>query len=352
MPLPFLLLGAAAALVGVGIKKGADAISDNRRASELQDRAERIFDEAKEALEEAKIETTRTLEQLGELKVQVWGDQLTRFVALMQRVRHVDFHDKRQIDPRLAAWSSRELGEMRQVSLKMSEIAVGGLGALGSGALVGIASYGGAMMLASASTGTAISALSGAAATNATLAWFGGGSLAAGGLGMAGGAAILGGIVAAPVLAVGGIYFAAKARENLAQARKVKAQAEQAAEEMSTATSRVHAIGTLAELVGEAVTEAASRLDALLPHLQAAIESCLPRLTFWERLRAQLFGWRPNRADYRRMTLQEQQTVFVTVQMADLLKQLVERPVLTKDGVADEETEAFVEQVVPMLEAG
>lgn len=42
-----------------------------------------------------------------------------------------------------------------------------------------------------ASTGTAISALSGAAATSAQLAWFGGGALAAGGGGMAAGNAFL-----------------------------------------------------------------------------------------------------------------------------------------------------------------
>lgn len=42
-----------------------------------------------------------------------------------------------------------------------------------------------------ASTGTAISALSGAAATNAALAWLGGGALAVGGGGMAAGEAFL-----------------------------------------------------------------------------------------------------------------------------------------------------------------
>ncbi|WP_394838639.1 hypothetical protein LVJ94_17230 [Pendulispora rubella] len=56
--------------------------------------------------------------------------------------------------------------------------------------------------LGSASTGTAISSLSGAAAMNATLAWFGGGSLAAGGLGMTAGMAVVGGIVAVPAAAV------------------------------------------------------------------------------------------------------------------------------------------------------
>lgn len=70
--------------------------------------------------------------------------------------------------------------------------------ALGTWALV--STYG------AASTGTAISALSGAAATNATLAWLGGGSLAIGGGGMAAGTAVIGGIVALPALALTGIF--------------------------------------------------------------------------------------------------------------------------------------------------
>lgn len=73
----------------------------------------------------------------------------------------------------------------------------GGTLAVGSWALVAA--------LGSASTGAAITGLSGVAATNATLAWFGGGALAAGGAGMAGGAAVLGGLFAIPL-----VYFAAK----------------------------------------------------------------------------------------------------------------------------------------------
>lgn len=79
--------------------------------------------------------------------------------------------------------------------------------ALGSWALVG--AYG------TASTGTAISALGGAAATNATLAWFGGGSIAAGGGGMAAGSLTLGGIVAIPALAVAGILSHLKANKKI-----------------------------------------------------------------------------------------------------------------------------------------
>ena len=59
-----------------------------------------------------------------------------------------------------------------------------------------------------ASTGTAISALSGAAATNAALAWLGGGALAAGGGGMAAGEAFL--ALAGPVgWAIAGVSLVA-----------------------------------------------------------------------------------------------------------------------------------------------
>ncbi|WP_210114204.1 hypothetical protein [Weissella confusa] len=73
----------------------------------------------------------------------------------------------------------------------------------GAGAVAGVAAggtvatFGGAgltavaMSLGTASTGTAVGALSGAAATNAALAWLGGGTLAAGGSGIAGGEALL-----------------------------------------------------------------------------------------------------------------------------------------------------------------
>lgn len=73
---------------------------------------------------------------------------------------------------------------------------VGG-GAAGVGVGVAVAALGptAAMGVATtfgvASTGTAISSLSGAAATNAALAWLGGGALAAGGGGMAAGNALL-----------------------------------------------------------------------------------------------------------------------------------------------------------------
>ncbi len=78
---------------------------------------------------------------------------------------------------------------------------------LGGTAIAGVASYGMFSLISAccvSSTGTAISTLSGAAATNATLAWLGGGSVAAGGGGVA-----LGSVVAtggAAVIAIVATY--------------------------------------------------------------------------------------------------------------------------------------------------
>lgn len=105
--------------------------------------------------------------------------------------------------------------ENASANLKGGATAAAGIGVGGAVATLGPTT---AMAIATtfgtASTGTAISALSGAAATNAALAWLGGGAVAAGGGGMAAGNAFLAlagpvGWTIAGVLAVGGGTFAA-----------------------------------------------------------------------------------------------------------------------------------------------
>lgn len=86
--------------------------------------------------------------------------------------------------------------EFAQRELQLARKAAGGAGAgLAAGTSVAFMAPTAAMWIATtfgtASTGTAISTLSGAAATNAALAWLGGGAAAAGGGGMAAGNALL-----------------------------------------------------------------------------------------------------------------------------------------------------------------
>lgn len=93
-----------------------------------------------------------------------------------------------------------------QTSLNSIEVASASLAkGVGTGVLTGGVAAGVMTAFGTASTGTALSALSGSAFTNALLASFGGGSLAAGGFGIVGGTIVLGSIVTIPALAVAGV---------------------------------------------------------------------------------------------------------------------------------------------------
>lgn len=126
---------------------------------------------------------------------------------------------------------------MRIENENFSDNIIGATGAVGGTAVGGaIAAMGptAAMAIATtfgtASTGTAISALSGAAATNAALAWLGGGALAAGGGGMAAGNAFLalagpvGWAIAGASFIGGGVFATFKNKEAAEEANKLAAE--------------------------------------------------------------------------------------------------------------------------------
>ena len=123
---------------------------------------------------------------------------LTKIQALFDRIRNLPEENKLKYENLKAIqvdW--KQQAEKIELEYEKAKAKATGQGAAGVGAGVAVVALGPtiAMGVATtfgvASTGTAISALSGAAATNAALAWLGGGSLAAGGGGMAAGSAFL-----------------------------------------------------------------------------------------------------------------------------------------------------------------
>jgi hypothetical protein len=122
-------------------------------------------------------------------------------------------------------------------------------------------------MLGTASTGVAIGGLHGAAATNAALAWFGGGSLATGGGGMIAGKLALVNVVFLPIAAIAGIAAHVNATDIDGKAREIEDTNNKNSEVVDTLKSREHSIATLADHMTEqtnvlslAVTRAESRL--------------------------------------------------------------------------------------------
>ncbi len=316
MVLPILLGAAAASAAVFGAKESVEAIAKNTKAGEARRYAQAIYDNAVRDLETAKKDTAGGLESLGQQKLEAWDQHLGRFIALYEQLKNVELTRHAEVGEfKVAQLSHEELAQMKRVSFQAHEVLLGGTGALGVGALTGVASYGGAMMFASASTGTAISALSGAAATNATLAWFGGGSLASGGLGMAGGMMVLGGLVTGPILAVGGMMFKGQAQSNLAQARSDKAQARKAVEEIKLVISQLKLIDQIAQAFQGMIIRLSQILERSLDELEAIMATA--------------------GTNYQSYTLQQKHQVYLAVKAAQILKLILDTPLMTQEGAID-----------------
>ena len=228
MPLPIVLWGAAAALGATGVFKGAKAVGNMKEAKEIGEAAEKKYDKAIDKLEEYKISTNVKLEELGRLKLSVFTEQIKHTVDVIKQSK--DANSK--LENFGSSISVDELKEMEKMVLNSLKLESGLLSGASGGALAGFGAYSSVGLLASASTGTAISGLSGVAASNATLAWLGGGSIASGGFGMAGGMLALGGIVAGPALAIGGFMLASKAEIALTKAMEYSAEVDDAVAEL------------------------------------------------------------------------------------------------------------------------
>jgi len=344
MSLGAIIVSILAAGAGVfGIKKGVDAHTNYKSAKNKNEKANRIYKSAKKNLKNEREKAAEKLEELGTLKLKIWDQQLGRFVALFERLKNVEI--KGEIGVNDLKTINESLTELKNISFKAKEVISNGISSAGTGAIVGVASYGGATMLASASTGTAISSLSGAAATNATLAWFGGGSLASGGLGIAGGTCVLGGIVAAPVLAVGGLLFNANAEKQLATARKNYAKAKTAAEQMKTAAAICKGISRVCLIYIETINNFNQIIKNLLDQFEDIIENYQNKNI----LRKILSSFTKINIQYNKLSKEEKKKIHLTVQTIQVLKLLLETPLLTEDGALTNESSKALDKAEEFL---
>ena len=161
--------------------------------------------------------------------------------------------------------------------------------------------------LGTASTGAAISGLSGAAATSATAAWFGGGAVAAGGLGMAAAPFALSGIgltVGLPLHVLIGSKVAGRSERKLigkineqtegmltreAQFSTYKAELKDIREKTSRTTqeliSRTAVLNTVSELCDQDDARLQTAVEELLESMDRAQKLCVKMERIWERMR-------------------------------------------------------------------
>ena len=197
--------------------------------------------------ESIRKEVERASVRLFEQRQRATGEVIERVEEYVNRLAN----SPKEFDKSVARYRievdrfDRTVQRLETEAIESTKIA-GATGAAGGAAGVGVATLGptAAMAVATtfgtASTGTAISALSGAAATNAALAWLGGGAVAAGGSGMAAGKVLL--ALAGPVgWTIGGIAIGGSA---IYLNKRNKEVAEGATQERVRVEAKVHSLWT------------------------------------------------------------------------------------------------------------
>ncbi|NLZ57100.1 MAG: hypothetical protein GX898_02140 [Corynebacterium sp.] len=192
---------------------GVQGFQNRKAAKNIEKVCSEYYELAEEITEEKRRKLNYAITDFGEYRLQVLHLTVGRFLDYLKELKQNNVAKEYEILMG-TEFSFDKLAEMERLDMVASEAlrSTAVAGAFGLAALAGTptAVTGAVGAFAAASTGTTISTLSGAAATNATLAWLGGGSLAAGGGGMAAGATVLATITAsatgaAAILAAGTI---------------------------------------------------------------------------------------------------------------------------------------------------
>lgn len=150
--------------------------------------------------------------------------------------------------------------DVRWLSGAAGAVATGAATAVGVPALVSA--------VGTASTGATISGLSGAAAQSATMAWLGGGSLAAGGGGVALGATALNFVSIGPALLVTGLVVNGQGEKTMTQAREYAAQVAVAIEQQAAFRNRLEEVQVRVRELSVSLRELVRRAQAALHELE------------------------------------------------------------------------------------
>jgi hypothetical protein len=332
MPLPLIpaiAAGIAAVSAAAGVKKGFEAKRDMNRAKSLNQTSQDIAKESEDFIDMAREKTNEAITELGQEKIRILSTSINEFVQSFEKIKNINLKNSEGIDElRSFNPTSESFKQLKEASFEAKKVAINGLAAVGSGALLAYGTYSVVMgglggLIVTATTGTALGTLSGVAATNATLAWLGGGALSAGGLGMAGGMAVLGGLVAGPALAIGGAIFASQAKAALNDAYGNYDKAKVFKKQARNIGIALKGIFTRANQL----TELLRKLDVFFVYQVKLLE---------EIIESKGVNWESYSKD-------EQQEIYKCVQLAQAIKVILDTSLLKQEGELDEMSEQVLE---------
>lgn len=327
MPIPIIIGVAVGAAALYGVAKGVSGAIDHSDATDINEDAESMVSAAKEKVEQHRQLTNQILEDYGQRKLRAFNGVVADFIDTFSRLKNVELVQSPELEKLNSGdFTQATLTGLRQDYNALQDAGLGLGAGMTSGAALAFGAYNGTMLLATASTGTAISSLGGVAATNATLAWLGGGSLAAGGYGMAGGMLVLGGIVAGPALAIFGHILGNKGEEALNNARSNLEQAKTFRAEAELMTGKLQAIEKVTTIANKTFSNISTHLRRAVHKMKIVIEE--------------------QGVNFDAFSAEDKQTVFSSVKFAQLLKAMIDTAILDQDGNLVLSTQKRIEDII------
>lgn len=268
-----IVVGIAVAIASVtGVGAGAQGAMKIKEASDKESDAKALHEDNVARLDSASTRADGAMDTLGMLELNTL-ESFERFSRLVEKIQNApEFAEMNQDVVDLSDYTPEQF---KQVAIGAKSVISGLVGAA-AGTAGGFAAAGATTAvvtaLCSASTGTAISSLSGAAATNATLAALGGGAVAAGGGGMAVGAAVLSAASAGAAVLVGGIVINFASRKISGDAEKLYDEVKEEERNVSEVCSLLDAISSSAERYHQALSAVVSKYEKYLTTLETLTE--------------------------------------------------------------------------------
>ncbi|MDU9716574.1 sortase [Helicobacter pylori] len=224
MPLPFILAGVAIAAAGYGVKKGIDALDADCEADEFIKKAESLKEKAKRKVDNVQSSRNQALVRLGKKKLHVLSYTVSNFLDHFHQLKGHEF----VINNMGMQNIQEQVSEVLSVVNKCKEMGLSDLASLdGVGVAVGVlATYG-------AYTGISMAA--------------------------AGSMALIGGVGAAPVIAILGAISTDEMEKKLENAKAYCSQAEAAVKKADVVIDNLRSVEKMAELFTRQIT----KFDAL-----------------------------------------------------------------------------------------
>jgi len=306
---------------------------DRHDAKKIKNQADEDLSNAKEELEDKRNKTEKSIEKLGDAKLSAYSGSLENFYNCYTQISKADRKPfKRPTDSVSYKDVKHSLITISKTQVSLKKVALQSAGAVSTGALVAGGTY-------FAVKGLVFGKLAGVAAKNATLAWLGGGSLASGGAGMAGGMVVLGGIALAPVALFSMYMGYSSGKRKLNDAKNYADEVEVFVQKVKTLICELNQIDRAAKLFTKTIVSMDAVLQVQIEKLEPVINR-LSNRTFFQRVIRD-----PVKKFFHKNIFEPDELRAITdaLNSAVLLSSLIEKPLMNDNGGFISSSLEFVE---------